>query len=78
MDGRGAQVPGYSRGHWAGPTVFEDVTPEMPLGREEVFGPVAEVARAPSLEAALELLAKSPYGTAASIFTDQRVVISRW
>ena len=69
MDGRGAQVPGYPRGHWVGPTVFEDVTPEMPLGREEVFGPVAGLARAPSLEAALELLAKSPYGNAASIFT---------
>ena len=69
MDGRGAQVPGFPRGHWVGPTVFEDVTPEMPLGREEVFGPVAGLARAPSLEAALELLAKSPYGNAASIFT---------
>ena len=69
MDGRGAQVPGYPRGHWVGPTVFEDVTPEMPIGREEVFGPVAGLARAPSLEAALELLAKSPYGNAASIFT---------
>ena len=69
MDGRGLHVPGYPRGHWVGPTVFEDVTPEMPIGREEVFGPVAGLARAPTLEAALELLAKSPYGNAASIFT---------
>ena len=69
MDGRGASVPGYPCGHWVGPTVFEDVTPEMPIGREEVFGPVAGLARAPSLEAALEMLAKSHYGNAASIFT---------
>ncbi len=69
MDGRRLRVPGYPRGHWVGPTVFEDVTPEMPIGREEVFGPVAGLARAPSLEAALEMLAKSPYGNAASIFT---------
>ena len=69
MDGRGTRVPGYPRGHWVGPTVFEDVTPEMPIGREEVFGPVAGLARAPSLEAALDLLGKSPYGNAASIFT---------
>ncbi len=69
MDGRGASVPGYPRGHWVGPTVFEDVTPEMPIGRDEVFGPVAGLARAPSLEAALEMLAKSHYGNAASIFT---------
>ncbi len=70
MDGRRPRVPGYPRGHWVGPTVFEDVTPEMPIGRKEVFGPVAGLARAPSLEAALDLLAKSPYGNAASIFTN--------
>ena len=70
MDGRGASVTGYPRGHWVGPTVFEDVTPEMPIGSEEVFGPVAGLARAPSLEAALEMLAKSRYGNAASIFTN--------
>ena len=69
MDGRRLRVPEYPRGHWVGPTVFEDVTPEMPIGREEVFGPVAGLARAPSLDAALEMLAKSPYGNAASIFT---------
>ncbi len=69
MDGRGLRVAGYPRGHWIGPTVFENVTPEMPLGREEVFGPVAGLARAPSLEAALEMLARSRYGNAASIFT---------
>ena len=70
MDGRRLRVPGYPDGHWVGPTVFEDVTPAMPIGREEVFGPVAGLARAPSLEAALEMLAKSRYGNAASIFTN--------
>ena len=70
MDGRRLRVPGYPRGHWVGPTVFEDVTPEMPIGREEVFGPVAGLARAASLEAALDLLERSPYGNAASIFTN--------
>ncbi len=69
LDGRDPEVPGYPRGHWIGPTVFEDVSPDTPLGREEVFGPVAGLARAPNLEAALELLAASPYGNAASVFT---------
>ena len=69
LDGRDLRVPGYPDGHWVGPTVFEDVTPEMPIGREEVFGPVAGLARAPTLDAALEMVAKSPYGNAASIFT---------
>jgi len=57
MDGRRAEVSAYPRGHWVGPTVFENVTPEIPIGRAEVFGPVAGLSRAPSLEAALELLA---------------------
>ncbi len=70
MDGRGASVAGYPHGHWVGPTVFEDVTPEMPIGREEVFGPVAGLAHAPNLEAALDMLARSRYGNAASIFTN--------
>ena len=70
MDGRRLRVPGYPDGHWVGPTVFENVTPAMPIGREEVFGPVAGLARAPSLDAALEMLAKSRYGNAASIFTN--------
>ena len=55
--------------HWVVPTVFEDVTPEMPIGRGDVFGPVAGLAQAPTLEAALELTGKSSYGNAASIFT---------
>ena len=69
MDGRQLRVDGYPRGHWLGPTVFEGVTPAMPLGRDEVFGPVAGLAQAPTLDAALEMLAESRYGNAASIFT---------
>lgn len=69
LDGRGVRVPGHPNGHWLGPTVFEDVACDTPLGREEVFGPVAGLARAPDLDAALEFLSRSPYGNAASIFT---------
>ncbi len=69
LDGRHATVPGYPEGHWLGPTVFENVSPDSPLGRDEVFGPVAGLARADSLEAALELVGRNPYGNAASIFT---------
>ena len=69
LDGRGVRVPERPGGHWLGPTVFEDVALDTPLGREEVFGPVAGLVRAPDLDVALELLARSPYGNAASIFT---------
>ncbi|GIW52506.1 MAG: methylmalonate-semialdehyde dehydrogenase (CoA acylating) [Gemmatimonadales bacterium] len=69
LDGRGARVERYPEGNWIGPTVFEDVTPEMTIGREEIFGPVAGIARAPSLEAALSLVHRNRYGNAVSLFT---------
>ncbi len=69
LDGRGAEVPAYPRGHWIGPTVFEEVMPEMVIGREEIFGPVAGLHRAESLDAAIELIHKNRYGNMTSIFT---------
>lgn len=69
LDGRGARVPRYPEGHWIGPTVLENVTPEMSVGREEIFGPVAGLARAGSLEEALDLVYRNQYGNAISLFT---------
>ncbi len=69
LDGRGRTVDQYPEGHWVGPTVFEDVRPDTPLGNEEVFGPVAGLSRASSLDDALDLVEASPYGNATSIFT---------
>jgi malonate-semialdehyde dehydrogenase (acetylating)/methylmalonate-semialdehyde dehydrogenase len=69
LDGRSASVPAYPAGHWFGPTVFEDVTPEMAIGREEIFGPVAGLTRAESLEDAIALVHRNPYGNAISLYT---------
>ena len=69
LDGRSARVAAYPAGHWFGPTVFEDVTPEMSIGREEIFGPVAGLTRADSLEAAIALVHRNAYGNAISLFT---------
>ena len=69
LDGRPATVPGYPAGHWFGPTIFEDVSPDMTIGREEIFGPVAGLTRADSLEAAIELVHRNRYGNAISLFT---------
>lgn len=69
LDGREADVPGFPQGHWIGPTVFEDVGPDMAIGKEEIFGPVAGLTRAASLDAAIELIDRNPYGNATSIFT---------
>jgi malonate-semialdehyde dehydrogenase (acetylating)/methylmalonate-semialdehyde dehydrogenase len=49
--------------------VFEDVTPDMSIAREEIFGPFACILRAKNMGAAIEMIHASPFGNAASIFT---------
>jgi malonate-semialdehyde dehydrogenase (acetylating)/methylmalonate-semialdehyde dehydrogenase len=65
-DGRG-QGPG--KGFFLGPTVFDGVTPDMPLWRDELFGPILSVVRADDIDRAIDILNTSTYGNAASIFT---------
>jgi malonate-semialdehyde dehydrogenase (acetylating)/methylmalonate-semialdehyde dehydrogenase len=69
LDGRPQAAPHRPRGCFLGPTVFDDVTPEMFVGREEIFGPVASVMRAPDLDAAITLANRSRYGNTACVFT---------
>jgi malonate-semialdehyde dehydrogenase (acetylating) / methylmalonate-semialdehyde dehydrogenase len=69
LDGRGATVEGLERGHWVGPTVFEDVTPEMSIGTEEIFGPVVGINRASDVDEAIAMMHSSRYGNACSLFT---------
>jgi malonate-semialdehyde dehydrogenase (acetylating)/methylmalonate-semialdehyde dehydrogenase len=69
LDGRGVKVPMYPRGYFLGPTIFEGVTPDMVIAREEIFGPVASIIKANSLDEAIEMINKSEYGNAAAIFT---------
>ncbi|MBW3552349.1 MAG: CoA-acylating methylmalonate-semialdehyde dehydrogenase [Gemmatimonadetes bacterium] len=69
LDRSGTGVADLPDGHWVGPAVFEGVTPRMALGRDEIFGPVAALTRAESLEDAVRLMHESEYGNATSIFT---------
>ncbi len=69
LDGRGVRVPGYERGYFVGPTVFDGVSPQMRLAQDEIFGPVLSVAQVSSLDEAIERINASPYGNAASIYT---------
>ena len=69
LDGRNPKVPDYPRGYFIGPTIFDDVTPDMTIAREEIFGPVPSIIRAENLDEAIEMINKSNYGNAASIFT---------
>jgi malonate-semialdehyde dehydrogenase (acetylating)/methylmalonate-semialdehyde dehydrogenase len=70
LDGRKVKLVGeWPHDCFLNPTVFEDVTPDMTIGREEIFGPVASIMRARSLDEAIEMIHSNPYGNAASIFT---------
>jgi malonate-semialdehyde dehydrogenase (acetylating)/methylmalonate-semialdehyde dehydrogenase len=57
------------KGCFVGPTIFDRVTPDMTIAREEIFGPVLSVIRVPSLNDAIELVNRSAFGNATSIFT---------
>ena len=57
VDGRDVQARGGQEGFWLGPTLFDNVTPEMEIYREEIFGPVLSVVRVQSYEEALDLVA---------------------
>lgn len=69
VDGRGVRVPEYPHGYWVGHHVFEDVTPEMTIAREEIFGPVLCMIPVKSFDAALEIIHASPFGNAANLYT---------
>ena len=69
IDGRGITVDGYEKGSWVGPTLIADVKPDTTMATEEVFGPVLALMKADSFEEAVEIINKSHYGNAASIFT---------
>ena len=60
---------GDAGGNFLGPTIFDHVTPEMTIAREEIFGPVLSVIRVKTLDDAIELVNQSPYGNATAIFT---------
>ncbi len=69
LDGRGIMVEGYEKGNFVGPTIFDNVTADMQIYKEEIFGPVLCIMRAASLDEAIELLNANPHGNGTAIFT---------
>jgi malonate-semialdehyde dehydrogenase (acetylating)/methylmalonate-semialdehyde dehydrogenase len=69
VDGRGLSVPGHEDGFFVGPTVIDQVTAEMDVYREEIFGPVLSVVRMDDVDAAIDLINANPYGNGTAIFT---------
>ena len=69
MDGRNFTVPECPNGFFVGPTIFDKVTPNMTIAKEEIFGPVVSTVRAENLDAVIELINTRGYANAACIYT---------
>jgi malonate-semialdehyde dehydrogenase (acetylating)/methylmalonate-semialdehyde dehydrogenase len=70
VDGRQVQADGGKDGFWLGPTLIDNVTPEMSVYTDEIFGPVLSVVRVDTYDEALELINSNPYGNGTAIFTN--------
>jgi len=69
VDGRGFKLQGYEKGFFMGGCLFDEVTPDMRIYKEEIFGPVLSVVRAKNYEEALKLPSEHDYGNGVAIFT---------
>ena len=69
IDGRSYKIQGYENGYFVGPTLFDEVTNNMTIYKEEIFGPVLCVVRAKNYEEAVKLVNEHPFGNGTSIYT---------
>jgi malonate-semialdehyde dehydrogenase (acetylating)/methylmalonate-semialdehyde dehydrogenase len=70
VDGRGLVVDGHEDGFFVGPTVIDQVTTEMDVYTNEIFGPVLSVLRSDSVDEAIALINANPYGNGTAVFTN--------
>jgi malonate-semialdehyde dehydrogenase (acetylating)/methylmalonate-semialdehyde dehydrogenase len=69
-DGRDFVVDGHEEGFFFGPTLFDNVTPDMSIYTDEIFGPVLSTVRAEHYEDAIRLINENPYGNGTAVFTN--------
>jgi len=69
LDGRNPKIPGYEKGNFIAPTVFSGVKPHHTIYTHEIFGPVLVIVSVDTLDEAIELVNKNPYGNGTGIFT---------
>ncbi|MEH3142677.1 MAG: CoA-acylating methylmalonate-semialdehyde dehydrogenase [Mycobacterium kyogaense] len=70
LDGRTVTPDGGQDGFWLGPTLLDNVTPDMTVYTDEIFGPVLSVVRVDTYDQALDLINSNPYGNGTAIFTN--------
>ena len=69
VDGRSLKVPGHENGFFIGASLFDQVTPEMEIYKEEIFGPVLSSVRVSDYEEAIKLIHNNQYANGVAIFT---------
>ncbi len=69
VDGRHCEVEGYPKGNFVGPTMFSNVTTDMDIYKQEIFGPALCVLEAETLDEAIDIINANPNGNGTSIFT---------
>lgn len=69
LDGRDIVVPGYEKGYFVGPTILDNITPDMTIGTREIFGPVTLIKRVKTFEEGLSVMNANPYANGSVIFT---------
>jgi malonate-semialdehyde dehydrogenase (acetylating)/methylmalonate-semialdehyde dehydrogenase len=70
VDGRTLRVEGHEDGFWVGPTLFDRVTPDMSIYRDEIFGPVLDIVRVDSWDDAMALVNGSEFANGVALFTN--------
>jgi malonate-semialdehyde dehydrogenase (acetylating)/methylmalonate-semialdehyde dehydrogenase len=78
VDGRKTQVPRFENGAFVRPTILDNVQPGSELARTEIFGPVLSLMHANTIEEAIDLVNRGPYGNQASIFTSSGAAARRF
>ena len=78
VDGSDFTLPGYEQGNWIGPSVFTNVTEDMSIYQQEIFGPVLCCMCVDSLDEAIALVNRNPYGNGTSIFTASGAVARQY
>lgn len=69
LDGRGIKVAGFEQGNFIGPTIFSGVRPGMKIYTTEIFGPVMAIMGVDTLQDAIDLINRNPFGNGTGIFT---------
>ena len=77
-DGRGIKVPDHENGYFVGPTLFDNVSTDMKIYKEEIFGPVLIVLRVASFDAAISMVNSNPYANGTAVFTTSGAAARRF